>query len=465
MKVKYIVFVLLTFLIVYSIFNVVGSLKSETVFDLNNSKGKENFQMMDRLSSNLMIAEFNYLIEKILEVHPDPKRNLNQISWDELIVETESKLEKPLQIMEYFVIIQSFVSKLGDSHTYVYPLTIESRVLQLDIQWFGKELIVTESQIEGINRGDKITHIEGKEINQFINFMAKIISSENEYWLKHLSSQFIRQEIFLSEIVTVKGEHLTITVSNIEGDTKNINIDWVNIKDVNQKGLNEELWFGFELDQKNNVGYYFLNESNVSMEYEQNVQEFFRKVDELQLDNIIIDLRKNTGGNSGVVDIFLRHLPVQTYKNFGTITKFSKSASEQRGYEHIDGYEEQLPSVVQNSQVSPTFYGDVYILVGNSTYSSANMFATLFHDSGLGTIIGEPTGAAPSSFGDILHFHLPYTGFYLIISHREFSRPDQSLDHDNSLYPDVLVEIKREDMIKQEDGQLQRVKKIINNLN
>jgi C-terminal processing protease CtpA/Prc len=466
MKVKWIVTVLLIFLLIYSIFSILSdNLKSEKVHDLNNVKDKEVFQITDTLSPDLMVAEFNYLIEKILEVHPDPKRNLNNTSWNELIVETKSKLEKSLQITEYFVIIQSFVSKIGDAHTYIYPSTIESRLLPLDLQWIGDELIVKESQIKGIKRGDKITHMEGKGINEIMDFMGKIISSENEYWLKQQSKHFIRHEMFLSEILTMKGKHLAITVSNIDGDEKNINFDWKNGVEVNQSSANEKAWYGFELDEENNVGYFYLNECNVTEELEQSVREFFKEVDDHQLDNIIIDLRRNGGGDSRVIDVFIRYLPDKMYKNFGVFTRFSETASTQRGYEQVDGYDYQPPSVVQNSHLRPSFYGDVYILVGNGTFSSANMFATLFHDSRLAKIIGEPTGNAPSGFGDTLEFHLPYTGFYLNISYKEFLRPDSSLDKYNSLNPDILVEMKREDILKQEDGQLKRVKKIINNIN
>lgn len=467
MKIKFTVIVLLSFLLILSILNVFDSSNSETLYDLNNIMNKESFQTTDTLSSDLMMTEFNYLLEKILEVHPDPKRNLNQTSWNELIVETERKLEKPLQTTEYFYVIQSFVSKIEDSHTYVYPSTIESRVLPLEFQWVGGELIVTDSSAENINRGDKLTHIEGKDIKEIMDLVRDIISSENEYWTKHLSRQFIRLEMFLSEILTVKGDYLAVTVSNTDEHTKNINVNWMNVDKPKpkQSSLNEEAWYGYELKQPNNIGYYYLNESNVTVEYEQSVRDFFKEVAEQQLENIIIDLRKNGGGNSGVVDVFIRHIPVNTYKNFGMFTRFSEPASIQRGYEQVDGYYEQPPSIVQNYHLKPTFYGDVYILVGNGTYSSANMFATLFHDSGLAKIIGEPTGNAPSSFGDILHFSLPYTGFDLLISHKEFSRPNSSLDNYNSLYPDIIVEIKKEDIIKQKDGQLHRVKNIINNLN
>ncbi|MCE7792862.1 S41 family peptidase [Salipaludibacillus sp. CUR1] len=465
MKIKFIIIGLLSFLLIISIFNVFSSSKSEILYDLNNSMDKEDFQTSDTLSTDLMTTEFNYVVEKILDVHPDPKRYLNQNGWDELIVATERQLAKPLQITEYFYVIQSFVSEIRDSHTFVYPSTIKSRVLPLELQWVGDELVVTDSSVENISHGDELTHIEGKEINEIMDSLTTIISSENDYWIKHLSRQFITQEKFLKEILTVEGNSLAVTVSDTEKTSKNINVHWVTPEEANQSSADEETWYGYELDQENNIGYYFLNESNVTAEYEQNVREFFKEVEEQQLENIIIDLRKNGGGDSGVSDVFIRHLPENTYKNFGTVTRFSEPASVQRGYEQVDGYEEHPPSVVQNRVLKPTFNGDVYILTGHGTYSSANMFAVLFHDSDLGTIIGEPTGNAPGSFGDILHFPLPYTGFDLLISHKEFLRPHSSMDNYTSLYPDILVEIKKEDIIKQEDGQLQRVKNIIKDLN
>ncbi len=458
MKSKFVAMAIFVLLVLFSIVTVY--ITPTSTYDLNNSRVQEHFQLTDTLSSELMIEEFSYVVEKILEVHPDPKRNIGQENWDQLIVETRAKLAKPLSIIDYFVITQSFVRKIGDAHTYIFPLTLQSRVLPIEFTWVNNELIVTESQVESISRGDQITRIGNKEVQQLVEFMARIIPSENEYWMKYLSSRYLRQELFLTE--QSKDNHVPVTIKTMDGDVKDTQLEWLDNEEVNQSSANEEVWYGYDLDPENNVGYYYLNESIVTTEYEQNVSQFFREVDELQLENIIIDVSSNGGGDSRVADIFLRHLPNRTYRSYGVLTKYSVSASEQRGYAQVDGYEEHPPSVVANSQLTPTYFGNVYVLVGNGTFSSATMFATLFHDSNLASIIGEPTGGAPSGFGDILQFQLPYTGFYLLISHKEFLRPDPSFGKKQSLYPDIVVEMKRADLLRLDDSQLKRVLDYIN---
>jgi hypothetical protein len=66
-------------------------------------------------------------------------------------------------------------------------------------------------------------------------------------------------------------------------------------------------------------------------------------------------------------------------------------------------------------------------------------FATGVRDNKLGRIVGEPTGSAPSSFGDILTLSLPNCGCSYTLSFKRWVRPDATLDPADALAPDVPV--------------------------
>ncbi|MBI1853965.1 MAG: hypothetical protein HYR85_26810 [Planctomycetes bacterium] len=92
----------------------------------------------------------------------------------------------------------------------------------------------------------------------------------------------------------------------------------------------------------------------------------------------------------------------------------------------------------------PLYRGKLDVLTGPHTFSSGNWFAVIVHDNKLGRIIGEPTGNAPSSYGDIVSFTLPKSGLSFTLSYKRWIRPDPSLDPVDALVPDVLVVRTRE---------------------
>ena len=97
------------------------------------------------------------------------------------------------------------------------------------------------------------------------------------------------------------------------------------------------------------------------------------------------------------------------------------------------------------------FKGDVFILTGNQTFSSGNWIAVIFYDNKLGTIVGEPTRNAPSSYGDVLRFQLPNTGFLLRVSYKYFTRLWTSNDPADALYPHITINKTRGDLINGTD--------------
>jgi hypothetical protein len=97
--------------------------------------------------------------------------------------------------------------------------------------------------------------------------------------------------------------------------------------------------------------------------------------------------------------------------------------------------------------VENPFTGSAFILTGNQTFSAGNWIAVVFYDNDLGTVIGEPTGNAPSSFDDMVTLQLLNTTFILCVSYKYFTRPGPSNNPQDSLYPYVLINRTRHDLI------------------
>lgn len=76
-------------------------------------------------------------------------------------------------------------------------------------------------------------------------------------------------------------------------------------------------------------------------------------------------------------------------------------------------------------------------------------------------IIGEPTSNQPSCYGEPLSFTMPNTGIRFKISHKQFFRPDANRDHEDSIYPDIEVYRKIDDVMNNRDIQMEALIKLI----
>ena len=121
--------------------------------------------------------------------------------------------------------------------------------------------------------------------------------------------------------------------------------------------------------------------------------------------------------------------------SYGAVRRNSPLAAKQRGYGRKDGFVEHsrsLDGVKRNPNIS------LIVLVNDGTFSSATMLAVWVQDGKLGRVVGYPSANAPTSFGDILTYTLPRTGVEVVMSHKQFQRPDANADQ-TTLTPDVLV--------------------------
>ena len=168
------------------------------------------------------------------------------------------------------------------------------------------------------------------------------------------------------------------------------------------------------------------------------------------------------GGNSGISDAFFEHLPIEDACGFALTYRFSPIAMRQTGVTQT-----QLDEAVRKGQLitypdstiyreasarevvpkkPPIFTGKVYVLTDTTSFSSAVYTATWLNDNDLATVVGEPTGGMPTSYGDYLEFTTPELDLPLRVSRKYFVRSDPSRDPADTLTPDIPLPVTVKDV-------------------
>lgn len=164
------------------------------------------------------------------------------------------------------------------------------------------------------------------------------------------------------------------------------------------------------------------------------------------VENLIIDVSRNSGGNSAVGDLLIAGFYDQPYRTYQCNWKRSDEyLATMKGWGMRDNSYEQLkPGAVlhfDSDTIRPAagkrrFKGKVYVLIGAGTFSSAIMFATIIKDNKIAPLIGQTPDGHPSHFGEMYYTTVPHTRLGLRLGVKEWIRPAGKTG-ENELTPDI----------------------------
>lgn len=209
------------------------------------------------------------------------------------------------------------------------------------------------------------------------------------------------------------------------------------------------------------IGYFDFRTMNTDYEkFKIFVDSVFTTIKKSSISGLIIDLRKNGGGNSNLGYLLLKYISNKSFRMAGG-SKWKVSQELKNFYIDADeDYKERTKSKPWNKYLkkangtvitadagkpappgkNPLRYdGKVCFLVGAKTFSSANMTANAVQDYKLATLIGEPTGEVPNDYGEIFTFKLPNTKIVVRTTSTFFTRANGEESDTNPVLPDILI--------------------------
>lgn len=214
------------------------------------------------------------------------------------------------------------------------------------------------------------------------------------------------------------------------------------------------------------------------------VWELIDSLNNNNVENLIIDLRNNSGGNTTLGIQLLYFLTKKdTLKGF---TQYAFTSDMYKKYfeqEYRDLEKKYPGGVPQRDLVTtssgdnlfleitnstskyfiqknrPIFNGNIYVLANYGTSSAAAMLTTLFQDNGIGTVIGTSVGNNPIGATTYTPMKLPKTKAEISIATSYIKRPKK--ENGKIQIPDIWIEYTIADFINGKDPYLEYVLKQI----
>ena len=170
------------------------------------------------------------------------------------------------------------------------------------------------------------------------------------------------------------------------------------------------------------------------------VEDAYAQMKAAGVRHLIIDVRANGGGDDDMwKGPLLRQLAGRPFRNGSDYVK-KVIAGRASGSESVgDVVSGQVDTWVQPDLENPLrFRGQVYVLVGRFTYSSAVLFSNVVQDFGIGQLVGAGGTQRSRQSGGVQSITLPHTGLTLIVPRFVLTRPSGQRDPP-LIRPDIVL--------------------------
>lgn len=420
----------------------------------SNQAAKTNETM---LTQEQMKEDLDELIAKIKELHPNLENGFTT-EQQAVIDKAYEDIKEDMTGEKFTFILSRVTSIMNDSNTYVNMyLSQESKSIELYAIWLNDGLYVKETVGE-LQKGDKIVAIGGKSTDEVLDMLAKTTSADNMNWVKSNYINNLMLESFLEEFGLVENNGVKIELER-NGEKKEVILPIVKlveseayklISETNKKAYEDE-YITYNIDETNNIGLLKINQFAEDSKFKKTIKAFFTEIKEKNIENIAIDLKENIGGSDKMLIELMKYFDIEEYKYF---TKYNNETRD----------EEREDYIVENKKVKEEllFKGNLYVLTSIKTFATGNFLATVVTDNGLGTVIGEPTGASPSPYANITKIYkLPKSKYQYSVSDTKFIRPSGVEDDQVSLIPEYEVYTTISDILDGKNPQLEKVMELI----
>lgn len=386
------------------------------------------------------------------------------LNWDSAYREFIPQVLNTNGIYEYYRTMQRFAALLKDGHTYIaMPKFLNDDSLRhapVLFRYIDNKVIiynVTKDMSGEIPLGSEVLEVNNIPVDEFLRTqIIPYVFASTAHDLMNRTMQGLtmgkRDTEIVFKIRTPAGESKTITMVRNRSKV----VDWAIQRPVTPIFEHRKLESG--------IDYMALNTFNT----DSIVIRFKEILPQLQNSKgIIIDIRRNGGGNGGHASEILKHFTEQkTFLGSSWRTRELRSSYKAWGSHPSATYPEYIKhakgeawyidsnSVVENDVTGKKIMAPIVVLIGNYTFSAAEdflIFLSTIKDR-KSVLIGDKTGG---STGQPLMFQLPGGGWAGVCTKRD-TYPDGKDFVGFGIEPDITVKETVDDLINNRDPVLEK---------
>ncbi|MGW9685071.1 S41 family peptidase [Flagellimonas sp. 2504JD1-5] len=483
------------------------------VNDIWNKETPVDITMLPNISSKELLEDFKLIKTMVLEVHPGTYRYNSSTSINNALTELQHEFQKKLSIGEAYLAMSKLTAALQCDHTkvgfnnqtrYVNTVIHEQKdKLPFTFRWFNDKMVVEYSAATNplLKKGTQVLSINGHEVGDIKRSLMSYVAADGATDLNRESKlevdgydfRYNAFDIFFPLKFPSDKQKFDLKIKN-GNKIDSISVDGIHREErasiLGEKysdfPKNRDAMWNFELE--GNVGILTLNSFGLygwkamRLDYKQFLTKAFDVLNQKKVANLIVDIRKNTGGNDEMADELFSYLSDSSfnferegrtrYLNFPeTMKPHIQTWGDNPWYYKLnprnntsmDGYyifkENFKPS--KKNHDKNTYKGKLTLLVGPTNTSLAFYVANRFKLQRLGVMIGEETGGNLNDIngGQILFLRLPNSG--IEIDFPVMGGFTNSPQPNSGVIPDIVVKENIKDFLSNRDAVLEKAMELI----
>ncbi|MGL5755491.1 MAG: S41 family peptidase [Paraclostridium sp.] len=348
----------------------------------------ENLTISERIYGISLLwkeAEYNF-------AHWDKVENLN---WDEIYKQYLELVIDTEDYIDYYKLLKSMYALLKDGHTFV-KLNCEDYIFapKIALDNIGEDIFIKNNFGDtSIPVGSKLIEINSLSTKKYLRkYIFPYIASSTNHYLWTVGAKELLFD-YNNNPVTIK----ILTPNNI---TSIINLDRFKLNKDDLYIIEDKSLYSIEFEKiRNKIEYIKIN----TFMDKSIVESFRQRIESIDWCNgLIIDIRKNRGGNSDIAMEIVRILSEKPFRE--SKWKSPKHIAALKSWNNqSDNWEEGDFDVI-NPIDCKKHKVPIVILIGNLTFSAAEDFLIGLDSANVGIFIGEKTAG---SSGNSVYVNLP----------------------------------------------------------
>lgn len=399
-----------------------------------------------KISREEAVADIEFMVDYIHGTHPDMFAEYPEEDFRSQVEEVKAALPDSIGLLEFYKRAGTLAPLLGDGHTGLGAERLFTQMEDREVFPYYAKLDPQRSWIFLPETGWEVISVNGIPSKTIVENMIRYASGESPaFRMVRIEGHF---PYYMKMLYPAKKYRITYRIAGSE-KVLTETVYPVVVDPPTGKSLSRydaPTPYSYSIREDISTAILEFNSFHDTEKFSALLEEMFAEMDGKSIENLIIDLRRNGGGNSELGDELFQYISPVPFAQYGDVT-VRISPNLHAAYPGIDGADsvyhyKTSGDDLQGLRDNPLRYagkGNVYLLTSSGTFSSATDFAWAFQYFGMGTIVGEETGGHIVCFGDVIGTDLPHSGLRVFCSWKKFYGYGATEENTHPVMPDYPV--------------------------